>query len=62
MASYVGLVPVNAEDLRDSSSIPGLGRSSGGGHANPLQYLPGESPWTEKPGGPTVHGVAKNWT
>ena len=51
MASHVGLVPVNAEDVRDSSSIPGLGRSLGEGHANPLQYLPGESPWTEKPGG-----------
>ena len=30
-------------------SIPGLGRSLGGGHDNPLQ--PGESPWTEEPGG-----------
>jgi len=26
-------------------SIPGLGRSPGEGHGNPLQ--PGESPWTE---------------
>ena len=30
-------------------SIPGLGRSPGGGHGNPLQYFPGESPWTEEP-------------
>ena len=38
----------NADDL---GSIPGLGRSPGGGHANPPVFLPGESPWTEKPGG-----------
>ena len=40
----------------DLSSIPGLGRSPGGGHGNPLQYsslenphgqrrLAGDSPW-----------------
>ena len=31
-------LPVNAEDLRDLGSIPGLGRSPGEGHGNPLQY------------------------
>ena len=30
--------PVNAGDVRDSGLIPGLGRSSGGGHGNLLQY------------------------
>ena len=36
----------------DPGSIPGLGRSPGGGNGNPLQYfLPGESLWTEEPGG-----------
>ena len=44
MASHVGLVSVNAEGTRDSSSIAGLGSSPGEGHANPLQCLPGESP------------------
>ena len=34
----------------DLDSIPGLGRSPGGGHGNLLK-LPGESPWTEDPGG-----------
>ena len=29
--------PANARDVRDAGSIPGLGRSSGGGHGNPLQ-------------------------
>ena len=41
-ASQVVLVvknpPANAGDLRDSGSIPGLGRSPGEGHGNPLQY------------------------
>ena len=31
-------LPANAGDLRDAGSIPGLGRSPGGGHGNPLQY------------------------
>ena len=36
-ASQVALVvmPANAGDLRDVGSIPGSGRSSGGGHGNP---------------------------
>ena len=28
----------NAGGVRDGGSVPGLGRSPGGGHANPLQY------------------------
>ena len=28
----------NAKDIRDAISIPGLGRSPGGRHSNPLQY------------------------
>ena len=42
MASQVTLVvkkpPANAGDIRDSGSIPGLGRSPGEGNGNPLQY------------------------
>ena len=36
--------PVNAGDIRDMGSIPGLGRSPGGGHwqTTPV-FLPGES-------------------
>ena len=41
-ASQVELVvknpPVNAGDIRDAGSIPGLGRSLGEGNGNPLQY------------------------
>ena len=31
-------LPANAGDIRDVGSIPGLGRSTGGGNGNPLQY------------------------
>ena len=31
-------LPANAGDLRDMGWIPGLGRSSGGGHGKALQY------------------------
>ena len=36
--------PANAGDLRDVGLIPGLGRSPGGGHGNPLQYSYMENP------------------
>ena len=49
-ASQVALVvknsPANAGDIEDVGSIPGLGRSPGGGHGNP--FLPGESPRPEE--------------
>ena len=35
--------------LRDGGSIPGSGRSPGGGHGNPLQYPCLGNPWTEEP-------------
>ena len=41
--------PVNAGDIRDKGSIPGLGRSPRGGHNNPLQYSCLENP--KEPGG-----------
>ena len=34
----VNNLPVDAGDARDVGSIPGLGRSPGVGHGNPLQY------------------------
>ena len=40
----------NAGDIRVTGSIPGLGRSPGGGHGNPLQYSCLENP-IEEPGG-----------
>ena len=47
-ASQVALVvknlPANAGDIRDSGWVPGVGRSSEGGHGNPLQYSCLENP------------------
>ena len=47
-ASQVALVVknplANAGDTGDSGLIPGLGRSSGGGNGNPLQYSCLENP------------------
>ena len=48
MALVVKNPPANAGDIRHMGSIPGLGRSSGGGHGNPLQYS-WRIPWTEEP-------------
>ena len=31
--------PANAGDIRDSGSVPGLGRSPGGGHGNPTPVI-----------------------
>ena len=46
----------------DLGSIPGLGRSPGGGHGNPLQYSCLENPMDRGAWQATVHGVAKSWT
>ena len=35
----------------DPGLIPGMGRSSGEGNGNSLQYTSWEIPWTEEPGG-----------
>ena len=41
-------------------SIPGLGRSPGGGNGNPLQYPCLENPMDRGAWQDIVHGVAKN--
>ena len=41
-------------DARDMGSVPGVGRSPGGGNGNPLQYSFLGNPWLA-----TVHGVGK---
>ena len=43
----------------DPGSIPGLGRSSGGGHGSPLQYPCPESPMDRGAWGAAVHVVAE---
>ena len=42
--------------------IPGLGRSPGGGHGNPLQYSSLENPMDRGVWWASVHGVAKSRT
>ena len=42
--------------------IPGLGRSPGGEHGNPLQYSCLENPMDRGVWGAAVHGVAKTRT
>ena len=54
--------PANAEDIRDVVSVPGLGRSPGGGHGNPLQYSCLENPMDRGAWWTTVHRVTKSWT
>ena len=43
-ALVVKNLPANAGDTGDAGSIPGWGRSPGGGHDNPLQYFCLENP------------------
>ena len=52
-------LPANAGDIRDMSSIPGSGRSSGGGHGKPLQYSYLENPMDRRAWWAAVHGMAK---
>ena len=55
-------LPVNAGDQRDVGSIPGLGRSPGGGHDNPLQYSCLENVMDRRAWWTRVYRVAKSWT
>ena len=57
--SVVKNPPANAGD---ADSIPGLGRSPGGGNGNPLQYSCLENPTARGTWQATVHGVAKSCT
>ena len=52
-------IPANVGDARDTGSIPGLGRSPGGGNGNPLQYSCLEDPMDRGAWWAIVHGVTK---
>ena len=49
-------------NVGDLGSIPGLGRSPGGGHGNPLLYSCLKNPMDRGAWQAIVHGVAKSWT
>ena len=54
--------PANTEDVRNAGSIPGWGRSLGGGHDNPLQYSCLENPMDRGIWQAMVHRVTKSQT
>ena len=53
--------PANAGDIREVGSVPGSGRSPGGGHSNPLQYSCLENSRDRGAWRAAVHRVAKSW-
>ena len=55
-------LPDNAGDARDLGSIPGLGRSLGGGNGYPLQYFCLDNPMDRGAWWATALGVAKSQT
>ena len=62
-ASQVVLVIKNPlANAGDAGSIPGLGRSPGGGPSHPLQFSCLEIPWTEELGGLQSLGSQKSQT
>ena len=65
-ASHPALVvknlPANAGDIRDIGSIPGSGRSPGGGHGNLLQYSCLENPMDRGTWWDAVHRITKSGT
>ena len=65
-ASQVALViknpSANAGGIRDTGSIPRLGRSPGGGHGNPLQYSCLENPMDRGTWWTSVQRVAESQT
>ena len=52
----------SAYNTGDPGSAPGLGRSSGEGNGNPLQYSCLENPMDRGARRPTVYGVTKSRT
>ena len=55
-------LPANTGDTRDTGSVPALGRSSGAGNGNPLQYSSLGNSVDRGAWWATVHGVAKSQT
>ena len=55
-------LPANEGDIRDTGSIPGLGRSSRVGNGNSLQYSCLENPMDRGAWWAAVHGAAESQT
>ena len=54
--------PASAGDIKDEGSIPGPGRSPGGGNGTPLQYSCLENPMDKGAWMVTVHGISESDT
>ena len=62
MALVVKNLPTKAGDIRDARSTPGLGRSPGEEHGNPLQYSCLGNPMDRGAWQIIIHGVTNSWT
>ena len=62
MVLVVKSLPANTEDIIDSGSIPGLGRSPGGGHGSLFQDSYLENPMDRGTWRVTVYRVTKGQT
>ena len=60
--SVIKNLSANVGDARDVCSIPGLGRSHGGGNGNLLQYSCLENSMGRGAWWLVVHGIAKSGT
>ena len=61
MAQPVKNLPA-MQETQETGSTPGLGRSPGGGHGNPVQYSCQENPMNRIAWQATVHRVSKSRT
>ena len=61
MVLVVKNLPANAEDIRDMGSTPGMGRSPGGGHGNPLLYFCLENLMDRGAWQAAVNRAAQSW-
>ena len=55
-------LPADRGDVRDVGSVPGSGRSPGGGHGNPFQYSCLEKPMERGAWWATVYRVTESDT
>ena len=55
-------MPANSGDVRDMGSIPGLGRSTGGGHDYSFQHSCLENSRDRRAWQATIHGYTKSRT
>ena len=62
MALVVKNSSANAGGIRDTGSIPGSGRSPGGGNGNPLQHSSLENPMDRGAWWAIAHRVTKSQT